>query len=43
MDIKTLYTAPTMRVFEVHCGPIAQSYDGTNRTEKLNRDSEDYL
>lgn len=41
MIINTLYTPPSVRVLEVHCGPIAQSYNKTDRTEILGRDSEE--
>lgn len=40
MIINTLYTPPIVRVIEVHCGPIALSYNSTDRTETLGRDEE---
>lgn len=35
------YSAPELRVFTVHCGPIALSFNDTDRTEVMGRDDED--
>ena len=43
MITKQLYTPPYVRTFEVHCGPIALSYNNTDRTETLGREDEDDL